>query len=110
MNWSRRNGFDNWHAAPFPAVHEGGLTMCGVSTVNHTHRSRADPLQGGYCPVCVRSLLADLRQRLAEAEQDRDEGAAALVKVTQERDSLDQDLADKEAGERWHNGPRDPEV
>lgn len=88
MNWSRRNGFDNWHAAPFPAVHEGGLTMCGVSTVNHTHRSRADPLQGGYCPVCVRALLADLRQQVA---------------------SLDQDLADKEAVEPWPKEWRDPE-
>jgi len=84
LTWTRRNLFDSWHVTSGGGP---GWTRCNADTRGHEHQSASDPF-GPYCSPCVRALLADLRQQVA---------------------SLDQDLADKEAGERWHNGPRDPE-
>jgi len=85
MTWTRANTYDPWHAQDAT-----GLALCGQKPAGYPlppETCDTDPLSGTHCTWCVRNLLADLRQRVAEAEQDRDECAAALVKVTQERES-----------------------
>ena len=84
MNWTRRNGFDNWQVTSVDRPDGSGWTRCNAPTREHEHQSANDPY-GRYCTPCVRALLADLRQQVET--------------LTSERDSLDQDLADKEASE-----------